>query len=73
MVHQIVAAHGVRPKTVARGLQNPWAVAFLPDGRFLVTERAGRLRLVESDGRLSKPVEGLPDVAGAGGQAGRFT
>ncbi len=55
--------------SVARGLANPWAVAFLPDGRFLVTERAGRLRIVERDGRLGQPVEGLPAVD-AGGQCG---
>lgn len=64
-----VVAQGVQPLTVASGLQNPWAVAFLPEGRFLVTERPGRLRVVEADGRLGKPVEGVPDVA-AGGQGG---
>jgi len=55
--------------TVARGLANPWAVAFLPDGRFLVTERGGRLRIVERDGRIGAPIEGLPPVD-AGGQCG---
>ena len=54
---------------VARGLANPWAVAFLPDGRYLVTERAGRLRLVERDGRVGEPIAGLPAVD-AGGQCG---
>jgi glucose/arabinose dehydrogenase len=67
--HVCALAQGVRPETVASGLQNPWALAFLPDGRFLVTERAGRLRVVERDGRLNKPVDGLPEVA-TGGQGG---
>src|SRR5690606_26011209 len=42
---------------------------FLPEGRFLVTERPGRLRLIEADGRLGAPIEGLPPIA-AGGQGG---
>ena len=67
--HLNASAQGVRPETIATGLQNPWAVAFLPDDQFLVTERAGRLRVVAKDGRLSKPVEGLPEVA-PGGQGG---
>jgi glucose/arabinose dehydrogenase len=54
---------------VAGGLEHPWALAFLPDGRMLVTERDGRLRLIE-DGRLrERPVAGVPEVA-AGGQGG---
>jgi aldose sugar dehydrogenase len=59
-------AQGVKPQTLASGLQNPWAVAFLPDGRFLVTERPGRMRIVEADGKLSKPLEGVPEVVAAG-------
>ena len=67
---QAAAAQSVRPETVASGLQNPWAMAFLPDGKFLVTERPGRLRVVdEATGRLGKPIEGLPDIA-TGGQGG---
>lgn len=63
------AADPVTPETVAKGLVFPWAVAFLPDGRFLVTERPGRLRVVQADGRIGEPVQGLPAVA-AGGQGG---
>src|SRR4051812_48975870 len=62
-------AQGVRPETVAAGLQNPWGVAFLPNGRFLVTERSGRLRVISADGKLAPPVAGLPEIA-AGGQGG---
>jgi glucose/arabinose dehydrogenase len=56
-------------ETVASGLANPWGLAILPDGRMLVTERPGRLRLVEKDGKLSEPLAGVPAVA-ASGQGG---
>jgi aldose sugar dehydrogenase len=59
----------VQVETVARGLENPWALAFLPDGRILVTERPGRVRIVEPDGRVSKPLDGVPRVL-ARGQGG---
>jgi glucose/arabinose dehydrogenase len=49
-------------KTVASGLQNPWGLAFLPDGRMLVTEKNGRMRLVTPDGKLSPPIGGIPAV-----------
>jgi glucose/arabinose dehydrogenase len=62
-------AQGVRPEAVATGLQNPWALAFLPEGRFLVTERPGRLRVVAPDGRIGPPLPGLPAID-AGGQGG---
>ena len=62
-------AQAVRPETVATGLQNPWAVAFLPDGRFLVTERPGRMRVIDANGKLLPAVTGLPAIA-AGGQGG---
>ena len=67
----ISSAHAleVQPEVVASGLQNPWAVAFLPDGKFLVTERPGRMRVVMPDGALGTPITGLPSIA-AGGQGG---
>ncbi|HJT21410.1 MAG TPA: PQQ-dependent sugar dehydrogenase [Nitrospira sp.] len=52
----------VNVETFARGLEHPWGLAFLPDGRMLVTERPGRLRLVDAQGRLSDPLAGVPAV-----------
>ncbi|MGJ3231632.1 MAG: PQQ-dependent sugar dehydrogenase [Oceanicaulis sp.] len=46
----------------AAGLVHPWGLAFLPDGRALVTERPGRLRILSEDGTLSDPVSGVPEV-----------
>ena len=56
-------------ETIASGLTNPWGLAFLPDGRMLVTERPGRLRIVSRDGKLSPAVAGVPQVR-ASGQGG---
>src|SRR5262245_44633393 len=58
-----------RQVDVAQGLENPWGLTFLPDGRMLVTERPGRLRIVSRDGKLSAPLAGVPEVR-AGGQGG---
>jgi glucose/arabinose dehydrogenase len=65
----LASAQVLRPVTVASGLQHPWALAFLPDGRMLVTERPGRMRIVAKDGTLGAPLQGLPkvDVGGQGG------
>lgn len=63
------SAGTVTVQTVASGLVNPWALAFLPDGSMLVTERPGRMRIVARDGKLSAPLTGVPAVY-ARGQGG---
>ena len=67
----LMAAASAAPRaiTVAHGLVNPWSVAFLPDGRFLISERPGRLRIVSAAGKVGPALAGLPAVA-AGGQGG---
>ena len=52
----------IRVDTVVSGLSHPWALAFLPDGRILVTERPGRMRVATRDGKLSPPLEGVPKL-----------
>ena len=59
----------VKADVVARGLEHPWGLAILPDGRMLVTERPGRLRMVSRGGELSAPLGGVPTVF-AEGQGG---
>lgn len=55
-------------ETVANGLENPWSVEVLPDGAYIVSERPGRMRIVR-DGKISEPLQGLPDLF-VGGQGG---
>jgi glucose/arabinose dehydrogenase len=62
-------AHAQTTEVVASGLQNAWGVAFIGEGRMLVTERPGRMRVVGTDGRLGPPLAGLPPIE-AGGQGG---
>ncbi|WP_449255874.1 PQQ-dependent sugar dehydrogenase [Bosea sp. (in: a-proteobacteria)] len=63
------SAGALAVETVAGGLEHPWGLAFLPDGRMLVTERPGRLRIVDAKGDLSRPISGVPSVM-ARGQGG---
>jgi glucose/arabinose dehydrogenase len=63
------SAGNVAVETYARGLDHPWALAFLPDGRLLVTERPGRMRIVATDQKLSAALSGVPRVF-ASGQGG---
>jgi aldose sugar dehydrogenase len=63
------SAGNLTVETFTSGLVNPWALAFLPDGRFLVTERPGRMRIIGKDGKHSAPLGGVPAVY-ARGQGG---
>ena len=63
------AAGPVNVETFARGLDHPWSMAFLPDGRLLVTERPGRMRILGKDGKASPSLAGIPRVF-ASGQGG---
>jgi len=67
----VMQAGAAEPRVVevARGLETPWSLAFLPDGRMLVTERPGRMRIVSPNGQLSPPLDGVPGVH-AQGQGG---
>jgi len=60
---------GMSHRVVASGLEQPWGLALLPDGRWLVTEKPGRLRIITAEGAISAPVAGLPavDAKGQGG------
>jgi glucose/arabinose dehydrogenase len=53
---------------LASGLVHPWALAFLPDGRMLVTERPGRMRIIDTTGTLSEPIQGLPSIKVVAGE-----
>jgi len=63
------ASNGLVQTEIAHGLEHPWAVALLPEGGYLVTERAGRLRRISAKGDVSPPIAGVPTVW-AEGQGG---
>jgi len=65
----ISAAAQVRTETVAKNLDHPWGLTFIDNGRLLVTERSGQMRVVQPNGDTGAPLEGLPkiDVGGQGG------
>lgn len=65
-VNLATAKGSIAVETVASGLAFPWAVAFLPDGRMLVTEKPGRLRFVTANGAISPPIDGVPAVFSKG-------
>lgn len=58
--------HRMKLTVVADGLENPWALAFLPDGDILVSERPGRLRIIRDGILLPNPVQGLPQIRATG-------
>jgi len=72
VVYDTAEGQMIRVSVIARDLEQPWSIAFLPGGDMLVTERPGRLRLIR-DGRLvAEPVEGVPEVVARGISAGLF-
>lgn len=56
----------VQVTELVSGLRNPWALAFLPDGQMLITEKSGNLRVLNAEGQLSEPLDGTPEVADKG-------
>jgi glucose/arabinose dehydrogenase len=68
-VASVALAASPQVEVVAEGLKNPWGLAFIGEGRMLVTERPGRLRVVQANGKIGAPLAGLPPIE-AGGQGG---
>ena len=66
-----VVKTGYKVTEIAKGLDHPWSMAFLPDGSMLVTERVGRLRLIKGGSLQPQPIGGVPAVH-TGSQAGLF-
>jgi glucose/arabinose dehydrogenase len=64
-----VSAFSLNAQIISSGLSSPWGMAYLPDGRWLITQRAGSLVIVGTDGRVSNAITGVPEVY-SGGQGG---
>ncbi|MGW8370588.1 MAG: PQQ-dependent sugar dehydrogenase, partial [Gammaproteobacteria bacterium] len=58
----------LKTEIVTDRLSSPWSLAFLPNGDFLVTENGGTMRVVEADGAVSAPIEGVPGVRSVGAE-----
>ena len=71
LVGSVISAQDYQIETVASGLEHPWSIAWLPDGTALVTERAGRLRLLRAGALVEEPVADVPEVYAAS-QGGLF-
>ena len=71
-VYDTAEGQTIRVVVVARGLERPFSIAFLPGGDMLVTERPGRLRLIRDGGLVAEPVSGVPELVAGGISAGLF-
>src|SRR5688500_16636943 len=71
-VGRIKTTSAYQGKLLSSDLKSPWGIAMLPDGRFLITEKRGQMRIATPEGQVSEPVTGLPEVnpAGQGGLLG---
>src|SRR4029078_8009509 len=65
----VVTKSAYEGKVITSSLQRPWGIASLPDGRFIITELGGTMRIVSSSGNIGEPIKGVPKVS-EGGQGG---
>jgi aldose sugar dehydrogenase len=72
VIYDTAEGQTIRVVVIARDLEQPWSIAFLPDGDLLVTERPGRLRLIRDGQLVAEPVQGVPEVVAGGISAGLF-
>src|SRR5690606_2015510 len=72
VVYDTAEGQMIRVSVIARGLEQPWSIAFLPGGDLLVTERPGRLRLIRGGELVAEPVQGVPEVVAGGISSGLF-